>query len=301
MAFPISGAIKSLGGFQFNHVLLDQAASFFRHASNPVHGALSFLNSFIGRPILFFLSACPIVLFGGARSKSRLLGLGYLIGCLLFAAKLMLFSSWAIWPWYGFPCIIGLAVLFHAIDDGFCASGLRFGEKLQAAGFALLLLGAGVWLGHADMTPANEVETINQEAADSFAPIFNNARVAMGDRSGSFAAHYAGPVTQLEGLVNDVAYLEALKGRGDLRSLLCRRGVKFVLSFQRDLGAYDAVNIPIMRPRLTQFQSPTLSFSKDEEVGRISDLSKYDNGSTDEGDNYLYAWRLTGCDRPFVE
>ena len=32
------------------------------------------------------------------------------------------------------------------------------------------------------------------------------------------------------------------------------------------------------------------------EVGRVVDLAKYDNRSTgDEGDNYLYAWRLTGC------
>ena len=32
------------------------------------------------------------------------------------------------------------------------------------------------------------------------------------------------------------------------------------------------------------------------EVGRVVDLAKYDNRVTgDEGDNYLYAWRLTGC------
>ena len=53
-------------------------------------------------------------------------------------------------------------------------------------------------------------EAINLEAIARFGTDFCRRCVAMGDRAGSFAGHYAGPLTQLEGLVNDRAYFEAL-------------------------------------------------------------------------------------------
>jgi len=51
----------------------------------------------------------------------------------------------------------------------------------------------------------------------------------------------------------------------------------------------------VLRHFLTHFPSPALEFSKADEIGRVADLAKYDNSSFGEGDNYLYAWRLSGC------
>jgi hypothetical protein len=229
--------------------------------------------------------------------KSRPLCAGFIIGCLLYSSKILFYSSWAVWEWYGFPAVLGLAAFFHVIDDYLARKTFNFNPKLEYLGTTLAILAAGLWVAHAISSEHSQnFEEINLDAATKFAPIFDHARVAMGDRSGSFAAHYSGPVTQLEGLVNDRAYLDALRGGADIRALLCSRGVRFILAYQKDLGDYDHVSVSLLRSRLTQFPSPTLTFSHADEIGRVFDLTKYDNNKEgDEGDNYLYAWRLTGC------
>ena len=68
-----------------------------------------------------------------------------------------------------------------------------------------------------------------------------------------------------------------------------------VLAYQRDLGSYDSVSVPALRPSLTDFRGPTLTFASSDEIGHVADLAKYDNSATEEGDNFLYAWRLSGC------
>jgi len=296
LPFPISGAIKSLGGLQWNQPLAHQLAGDWA-SSGVVAGASAFVKSAIGRAILLTLLAGIALPFTGSRWKSRPLLLGYLAGFALFAIKLMAFSSWMVWPWYAFPGINALAALFHLVDD-VLASHARAsrprGDALAAAVLAVLFL--GIELRRAATEPPQLVfEMINREAVSRLGPVLAGARVAMGDRAGSFAFHYPGPVTQLEGLVNDRAYLEALQSRADIRTLLCKRGVRYVLAYQRDLGPYETVSVPIMRPSLTQFPAPALTFSRQDEVGRVFDLAKYDNSALDEGDNYLYAWRLSGC------
>jgi hypothetical protein len=136
---------------------------------------------------------------------------------------------------------------------------------------------------------------INELALQRFAPVLGGARVAMGDRAGSFAFAYDGPVTQLEGLVNDVEYFKVLSGEGNLKSLLCSRGVKFVLDYEVDLGPYREHRIKVLRPWLTTFPGPTIEVHAADEVGRVHDLSKFDNRKRNEGDVYLYIWRLAGC------
>jgi hypothetical protein len=164
------------------------------------------------------------------------------------------------------------------------------------ATIALALLFVGLQLRQGLAKADNSFEAVNLEAVAKFGPALHGARVAMGDRAGSFASHYAGPVTQLEGLVNDKAYFDLIQQHADIRPLLCRRGVRYVLSYQRDLGQYDKVSLTILRHPLTHFAGPVLTFQRSDEVGRVSDLSKYDNSAEDEGDNYLYLWRLSGCE-----
>ena len=301
IAFPISGAVKSLGGLQINWRLLHQIGREFSPHGH--FSVLAFANGLIGRCLLCFALCClmlPITLPG---SKGRLLAAGYLLGLLAFGAKLLFASSWMVWPWYMFPAIFGLLALFHCADDFF--ADRRFGVPnilqahtiAQAAAAALLLMGAGWQLRAGAARAEPSFEQINRMALTELAPVLRGERIAMGDRAGSVAAYYTGPVTQLEGLVNDTAYLDALKKGGDLKPLLCARGVHFVFSFQQDLGSYQAITIPVIRPWLTSFKSPTLTFDRKDEIGRVSDLSKFDNrGEDDEGDNILYAWRVTGCD-----
>ena len=294
MPFPISGAIKSLGGVQLNWRFLHQMLG--DAGQGALHGVVTLFGGIYGRCLSLAILCAVALLFVRPGDKSWPLLLAYLGGLALFAVKLAFFSSWAIWPWYAFPAVIGLAALFHAIDDVMDRKGLHLDPRLEAVAALVLVLAAGVQLRAGAALAGQNFELINRDAAGRFAPVFNGGRVAMGDRAGSFAAFYDGPVTQLEGLVNDREYLDAVEKHRDIKPLLCARGVRFVLAYQRDLGDYASVTIPAMRPSLTTFAGPTLTLSRADEVGRVVDLARYDNRLLgDEGDNYLYAWRLSGC------
>ena len=167
---------------------------------------------------------------------------------------------------------------------------------------ALLLAGLGakaaLSLRHAP-DAVSRFDIVNAEAARRFAPVLRGQRIAMGDRAGSFASVYPGGVTQMEGLVNDKAWLQALKTRADLQPILCARGVMFVAGYQRDLGAYEAAIVPAMRPSLTQFPGPALRLPRSAEVGHFADRTAFDlRSAPDEaGDDVFYLWRLP-CPAP---
>jgi hypothetical protein len=299
MPFPVSGAVKSLGGLQVNRLLIDQMTGHGQW-SGGLKPALAFVNSLVGRPLVLFALSGVAFLVIPREWRSRRLCLGFLIGFVLYAVRLMAFSSWRLWSWYSFPEVIALAVLCHVADDFLATTAPRRNLRAEIAASVILLLGAG-WQARgsaariASGLATHNFALINREAAESLGPVFDGARVAMGDRAGSFAWYYAGPVTQLEGLVNDRLYLEALKHQEDIRPLLCARGVRYVLAYQKDLGAYDHVTVPVLRRRLTSYPVPGLRVFRDDEVGRVFDLKRYDNRLDDEGDSYLYAWRLSGC------
>lgn len=293
--FPISGAVKSLGGLQINWRVLRQIGSEASHPGmfGPV---VSFANGLIGRSLVLFGLCAVALAFVPRGAKSRLLLWSYLIGFALFAVKIVFFSSWLVWPWYTFPSIIGAIALFHAVDDLVVARNFAVDARLEYGLAALLVVGAVAQLHGGATRVANNFELVNRKAIADLRTTLNGARIAMGDRAGSFAAFYPGPVTQLEGLVNDREYLDAVQAHRDIKPLLCARGVRFVLSYQKDLGDYKTVDVPVMRTWLTSFAGPILTFSHADEVGRVSDLAKFDSSKDDdEGDNYLYAWRLTGC------
>ncbi len=302
LAIPVSGAVKSMGGLQINGLLIDQMVG-----SGPWSGglkpALVFANAVTVRPVVLCVASIVAFLVVPRDWSSRRLCLGFLIGFGLFSFKLVCLSSWRVWSWYAFPEVIALAVLFHVADDGLGEIQPRYDLRVEAAASLLLLLGVG-WQAReynartARGLATHSFELINRKAVAAFGPVLNGARVAMGDRGGSFAWDYAGPVTQLEGIVGDRAYFDVLKRQEDVHPVLCARGVRYVLAYQTDLGLYDRVTVPVLRPALTAHRVPGLSFSRQDEVGRVFDLKAYDNRLDDQGDSYLYAWRLSGCPQP---
>jgi hypothetical protein len=292
LPFPVSGAIKSLGGLQINGALTGQIANYWQEDGSALRQALLFANSLLGRSLLLFVLTVLALVVTRQSWRSSPLAYGYLIGFVLYAVKLFAFSSWVIWVWYAFPVIIGLFVLFQVIDQRLVTAPIALGPRLEIAAAGLL---AALIASTPIYRDDPHFQDINLAAVSALGPVFNGERVAMGDRAGSFAAHYPGPVTQLEGLVNDKAYLDALRQHQDIKPLLCSRGVRFVLSYQRDLGPYETITFDILRRTLTAFPSPTLTVSRADEAGRVFDLALYDNAAFDEGDNYLYAWRLSGC------
>jgi hypothetical protein len=298
MPMPVSGAIKSLGGLQVNHVLIDTTLLAFSDGVTASSFAV-FLRFIEGKMLVIFVLALLTLPFARRRSPAGALLGGFVVGFLFYAAKLTLGSSWTIWIWYGFPVFIGIHALFVFLDDrnaGLVQAQSRSATFIAWVASLVFVAAAGTWVAKLNglgQPPVTTFEAINRKAAVDLAPVLAGARVAMGDRAGSFADAYNGPVTQIEGLVNDREFYETLKARGDLKALLCRRGVGYLLAYMPDLGAYETVDIPAIRPALSQFKSPSVTVAKADEVGRVADLTLFGPHNNGDGDHYLYAWRLS--------
>jgi hypothetical protein len=295
VAMPVSSTIKSLGGLQINHRLLAQ----LDHPFDPRHHVKGYVIT------LAALILSPALLALVRRgSLSWVLAIASSVGGLIYITKLLLLSSWKIWPWYNFAVLFPLLSVFYAVaaradgGGGWIEAPWRTSSgpwmaiaKFASAGVCLAVLAMLAF--HLPLAGDNGFATINRLAARKFAGQLNGARVAMGDRAGSFAAAYDGPVVQLEGLVNDKPYLELIRRSGDARGLLCQRGVKALASYEPDLGDYREVAVPLLRPDLTQFPSPTLFVLRSDEIGHFGDLNIYESRRDDGvGDDILYFWRL---------
>ena len=293
-AMPLSSAVKSLGGLQVNHRFFDQLVADWRD------------NRFSARYVQTFglLLISPLFLLASKpNSLGRALAAATMVGGIAFTAKIAFDSSWRIWPWYNFPVLFGLLsatlTLGPRVEAWIAERSPRWpaAAPLAAIGFAALVLTgltakAALTLSRPAPESLNRFDVVNTEAARRFAPVLRGQRVAMGDRAGVFAAVYPGGVTQMEGLVNDRPWYEALKAKADLKPILCARGVKFVAGYQKDLGAYREAIVPAMRPTLTQFDGPALRLPAAAEIGHFADRTAFDMRGVEDEDDVFYLWRL---------
>lgn len=297
-ALPISSAIKSLGGLQWNALVVRQMRLDW--------STLHFRSILVCTLAALLLS--PLLLIASRRDTlARCLSIAAVVGGAIYIVKILLLSSWRIWGWYGFavifPLLAALYMAAPAVEAWWGRSRParrpgRWAGAVQAVAVSLVLALVGkqaIRLLHAPSLRKSTYSAINHLALVRYGPLLGGAPVAMGDRAGSFAAEYPGPVVQLEGLVNDVAYLRAVKAGDDVTGLLCRRGVKFLADYEVDLGRYDRHRIVLLRPALTQFHGPTATVERKDEVGEVSDIRLFDarDFTTMEADNTLYIWRLS--------
>jgi hypothetical protein len=284
VALPVSGEVKSLGGLQFNHALFRQLAN--------IHAAST---------QLLYLTFVLLVISIARRQTRSLLPkarvLAFAIGLLVYCARLSFFSSWQIWSWYDYPLFICYVVCFPALLLDAQNVFRRIFSPRQRLIATVAVIGLGVIfysraIVHTRPARTVDVYPINQGAIDEYGPILGGARVAMGDRAGNFAFVYSGGINQLEGLMNDRAYLDVLRKKGDVKALLCQRDVRFVLSYEGDLGAYQTHEVETIRKNLSQYPAPRIEVARQDEVGRFGDLAKFDARIFGDDDSYLYIWRL---------
>lgn len=286
---PISSGIKSLGGLQINHPLLRQLRQVLHGAAD---GRLYFVT-------LLLLAASPVLVwFSRPGTVGRALAVGSLVGGAIYVAKLLFASSWVIWNWYNFallfPLVAGFQIGLETLDRWrITLAWPRWtSPAVGLAGLVILAMQAVGGLVGPFRVDAGYA-ALNSQAVTRFAPILAGQRVAMGDRAGSFAMAYPGPVVQLEGLVNDKAYFAALRRHDDVTQLLCDRGVRFVMDYEVALGDYQTHRISIFRTVLTQAQGSTLVVHRGDEIGQVADPVHLDTQTAgDEADNTLYLWRL---------
>ena len=300
MVLPVSSAIKSLGGLQINHRVLAQLG--FGHGPRKHYGLYLLTGlALIASPALIALSK--------PGTKARALALAASLGGFVYMAKILLLSSWEIWPWYNFALLFPLTTALIAAPTKLAPFSPRLDARFGAGQMRLAVLAGSVAglmvIGVCAMIALafpprlrNSFASINHLTLQQYGSALGGARVAMGDRAGSFAMEYTGSVVQLEGLVNDKAYLKMLTQGGDARALLCGRGVRFVAAYEPDLGAYQHFRFAVLRPALTQFNAPSLDVWRSDEVGKVVSLDLYDNRlDLGAGDNTFYLWRLR-CDGP---
>jgi hypothetical protein len=291
---PVSGSIKSLGGLQFNRLLTSQMyeAWFSTDPRSIVRNILS--DPYLQQLMLLMLTPF-IFMLTEKRGLARVLAISYAVGLLAYFGKLIFFSSWTVWTWYSYPLTFGVTAAFFAWVEISRGTKLyqRAARPTAAAGIVLLSFIAGreVWKDH---TSAWGYVQLNALAAKQVEAL-GGGPVAMGDRAGAFAYLYHGPVFQLEGLVADKKYFEVVKGRGDLKDILCERGVRFIIDYEVDMGEYSEHAVEVFRPQLTSYEGPKVEVSRGDQVARIYDLTIYNNSDDGKGDTYIYIWRLAGC------
>jgi hypothetical protein len=279
-ALPVSASVKSLGGLQLNHAYfaqfvreLDFARTIRLRAANSPYlvAVLVLIVALVLRRRRPALMSLPLaMLYSG------------LFGLALFALKLAFGSSWGVWTWYRFPelffVLIGIWIVEAAVSS---THVLNVG---RAAALVCLAI---------TQTQSVLAERPGGFAAASWrfiearASVLQADTVAMGDRSGSFAYRYPGGVYQLEGLVNGVGYLRALREGGDLRKHLCNARVPLIVTYEVPLGDYDSHTIEVLRPDLTSFHGPHVTVYRNEELTTFEDLSQYR-----EENSRIYVWKL---------
>lgn len=285
-ALPVSGSIKSLGGLQWN-------ARFFRQ----ITGSLD-LKTLFTLTSTTALYIAPLAALAIAAIYRRLIPAGAdrlttaflyasVLGLALCTVKLLFFSSWQVWPWYSYPLLAFALPVVLMLERGFAALP---GYRLLTLVLALALV--GYFFHHNLKSRSPAFAAVNRGFLERHGQMLGGALVAMGDRAGSFAYGYAGGVYQVEGLVNDSAYVDVLKRGGDLRPHLCAKGVTYLLDYETPLAGYESRRIEVLRPYLTGFRGPHIEVRRDEEAAHYQDLASYDNRAYDEGDYRLYAWRL---------
>ena len=290
--FPVSGAVKSLGGFQINHMFLD-SLTFWRSDHRLWMAPLHMWHERYWIAIILFGLAPLLVSSAPRGSVTRRLMIAYIVGFAVYTVKLVFFSSWRIWQWYDYPIIIGLTAVIHASYH--LAASRRdlipaAWERPLIAFAALILIGVTAAFFPTMPDKLGRFDFVDRMAIARFGPILKSDPIAMGDRAGTMGYFYPGSVTQLEGLVNDKEYFQALSAKGDIHALLCKRGVRYFASYAVDLGNYRDADIKVLNPFVTQFPGPSIRVLRGDEVGRVFDLTEFSEPSS--GQNYLYIWRL---------
>lgn len=300
IVMPVSSTIKSLGGLQINHPMLSQLAPF-----DPQQHA-----RFYAVTLLAFLSSPALIALSKPGTIGRAMAIASATGGALYFVKLLFLSSWILWPWYNFailfPMVAGLLILPPYLNAASRPVAMRLAPVMTrriGLALAVVCLGLLALLGVAayekPFRQDNAFAQTNRQAVRLYGGLMGGARVAMGDRSGSFADAYPGPVVQLEGLVNDRAYLQVLSGQADPRAVLCRRKVRYVISYERDLGTYDRIGVALLRPNLTQFHGPALTVWRQDQVAHMPYQPPQAKDLTLPQDRRdLYIWRLRCSDIP---
>jgi hypothetical protein len=227
---PISGVAKQLRSHHIPSLnTMRSFAGFIFAKTSPL----------LGPAILLTVLAILMLLTKSARLRKNR---GVLICTLIFPFLHLLavssLSDWPIWQWYLYPWIISAIVALAIIleRDSRRQRLSTWVETKVCVGCCavyLVLYGAAV---AASSSPKNNLPYMAAIEIEAFAQQHKGI-YAMGDRAGTVGYLASRPVVQLEGLMMDRQYLDNIRRRRDLLTVLRQYGVRYYISTRAKAGA----------------------------------------------------------------
>lgn len=230
-AMPLSGQAKRLmiegAGFGISEVAI---GTFFKTPN------LNYFISPVGVTLLTIAGASAV--FALKRLRQTWPGTGFLLltaGVALFYLQAVLTSDWMLWPWYFFPMMLTGAISAGFITDLVIAPAptrlaplSRWVAPVLCGALLAIGLKGNFWMLQSPPSLTNDLFTRVLPLRE-FA-LANPGQYAIGDGGGAAGFLIPGSVIQMEGLVNDEAYLEELKAGGSLNASLKRQNVDFYIT-----------------------------------------------------------------------
>ena len=212
---PVSGAAKQMRrGHEFAWMALRLSLS---------RGTeIMFLLSFIG--------LCWMVLrFRELRAQERVICAAALLFPFVHWGVSLTVSDWMLWSWYKYSLTFSMAMLFLLVG-----SALTSRMPGRVAVWGPVVFGVGVLLV---VTSRYRPDAMMVDVADGarFVEAFaatHPGRYAMGDRAGMVGYVLNQPVVQMEGLMMDSAFLEHIRRRESLLSVLHEYGADYYVGFE---------------------------------------------------------------------
>jgi hypothetical protein len=213
---PVSGAAKQLR--QTHGVHLVQT---FRHAAGKTR-------------IMFALSLAALCILPTCWQQMRPVERACAAAAALFPflhwGTILVLSDWPLWGWYSYSLRFSLAVCFLLVGvavERFSGESRRY--------FAVAVYGVGlltILASRYRLDPEMMQIAMAANQVKAFAAT-HPGRYAMGDRAGMVGYVSSQPTMQLEGLMEDRAFLHHIQKREALRRVLASYDVRYYVGFTR--------------------------------------------------------------------
>jgi hypothetical protein len=143
---PISGSIKSLSGGGLNQLFVEQITNHWDAWRPTAFAILKFAGTLEGQCACTALAGVVLLILAvdWRRTFAWRFLLAMIVGFALFAAKILFFSSWMLWPWYYFPASFLLIADFLVIAEIFADAESGRARKIVAGVVASFVVAACV-------------------------------------------------------------------------------------------------------------------------------------------------------------
>ncbi len=272
---PVSGQVKAMQGIGLNVRMLEQLVRF--RSGGELFGTWGVFSGMLVLSLVFVAHRAALAF--RQRDAAVWATPAFAVGAffLIFVAYYLLRTSWVLWEWYAYPAILAAIYLLPEAIEGVESRLNRsngFRNLLRAISAVVVVLFAveigvialrwGYWKNNLF---EGAIPYENYKIATDMNGLDGSARIAMGDRAGSFAYFYPGEVVQLEGLMDDGRVLQAVR-EDALESYLSDRGVDYLIFYGDAPETYARWTLLVPLPVLSTGPRAGIEVCREREILR---------------------------------